>query len=330
MNNKQQGFTLLEIFISLVIGLVIIGGVLSVFVGIKSTTTETSSMGELQENGRFAVSLLTDDLLRQNFWGDYIGTLANDTLITNPAAPVNDCVGGGVNNGSFHSGIGNFRTLWATAVTTPTILGGCITNAASNSDVLQIKRAIANPVAANELNNNRFYIQSRTDAANIFAGNVAAPILDVSRIWEYQHHIYYVRNDSIGSTGEVVPVLVQGRLQNSGATPISFNMLVEGIERIHYMFGVDTDDDGVVNAYMSSNDVPEDAWDNIDDGTSNQLSILSVKLYVLVRSIRQDVKYTNNNVYQMGDLEFDANGDNYRRLLFSSTVSLYNSRVGLW
>jgi type IV pilus assembly protein PilW len=324
MIKKQQGFTLLEIFISLVIGLVIIGGTLSVFVGMKSTTTETSSMGELQENGRFAVSLLTDDLLRQNFWGDYVGDLSFVTLLSNPVAPVTDCVGGGVNNASFHSGIGNFRTLWATAVVAPTILGGCITNAASNSDVIQIKRAIAVPVAANALNNNRYYIQSNSNKANIFAGDAAVAALENSRIWEYQHHIYYVREESIGNSGQIVPVLVQGRLQNA-ATPIGFNMLVEGIERIHYMFGVDTDEDGVVNAYMSSNDMSENAWDN-----NNGIRILAVKLYVLVRSIRADVKYTNDNVYNMGDIQFDANGDNFRRLLFSSTVSLHNARIKLW
>lgn len=325
MHKNQRGFTLLEIFISLAIGIVIIGGVLSVFVGIKSTTTETSSMGELQENGRFAVSLLTDDLMRQNFFGDYTGRLNSTSLGMVPDALANDCIGGGVNNGSMPQAIGSFRTLWATAVASSTILDGCISNAASNSDVLQIKRAVTFEEAANQLANNRYYIQSNLSSANIFPGDIGAvPTLESSRIWEYQHHIYYVREESLGSSGEVVPVLVQGRLQKA-TTPISFNMLVEGIEKIHYMFGIDTDNDGVVNAYMSSNDVSEDAWDNVDN-----LRILSVKLYVLVRSIRSDVKYTNNNKYQMGDIEFDANGDNYRRLLFSSTVSLQNAGVDSW
>jgi len=53
-------------------------------------------------------------------------------------------------------------------------------------------------------------------------------------------------------------------------------------------------------------------------------------MHVLVRAIRQDFNYENNNVYQLGDESFDANGDHYRRLLFSSTVSLHNSRVDRW
>ena len=66
-------------------------------------------------------------------------------------------------------------------------------------------------------------------------------------------------------------------------------------------------------------------WDN-----ENNVSILAVKVYVLARNIMPDTKYTNNNVYQLGDVAFDADGDNYRRLLFTSTVTLFNSRGDIW
>lgn len=327
MKNKQYGFTILEIFIALAIGLVLIGGTLSVFVGLKTTTTETSSMGELQENGRFAVSIITDDLLRQNFWGDLSGNLSFSNLVLVPSAPTNDCVGGGTSNGSFPQALGAFRTLWAANVTQDDILGAdCFDDAVLNSDVIQIKRAVAAPFPAAvtnaDLANNRYYIQSNVSSANIFKGDATVPTLATSRVWEYQHHVYYIREDDVGN--DVVPVLMQGRLQ-AATNAIAFNMLVEGIERVHYMFGVDTDSDGVVNAYISSQNMNQDYWDNADGNR-----ILAVKLYVLVRSIRRDNKYTNNNVYQMGDQSFNASGDNYRRLLFSSTVSLYNSGIDSW
>ncbi len=60
--------------ISLAVGLVLFAGVMSIFVGMRTTTAETTGYGELQENGRFAISVLSDDLLRQNFWGSYVGT----------------------------------------------------------------------------------------------------------------------------------------------------------------------------------------------------------------------------------------------------------------
>ena len=91
LKQGQLGFTLIEIFISLVVGLFIFAGVMSVFVGMRTTTAETSGQGELQENARFAISVLTDDLLQYNFWGDYTG-LMNASSLTQavPAAPSPD------------------------------------------------------------------------------------------------------------------------------------------------------------------------------------------------------------------------------------------------
>lgn len=332
MVKKQGGFTLLEIFIALAIGLVLIGGVLSVFVGMKTTTQETSSMGELQENGRFAMSILTDDLMRQDFWGQLNHPMSSDALtIPAPVTPAGDCVGGGGNNGSFPQNNNfNFRTLWASNVIGSTILGGCITNAAIGSDVLQVKRVISRPALPANLANNRFYLNAGYDNAAIFAGNAAIPPVANGGLWEYQHHIYYIRNDSVGSSGDVVPVLMQGRLQNT-LIPIAFNLLVEGIERVNYMFGVDVNGNGVVNGYMTPANMTNGFWDSaIGVGNVNGARILSVKVYVLVRSVRQYPNYENKNKYQMGDTVFDAGGDNYKRLLFSLTVFLYNEGITQW
>jgi type IV pilus assembly protein PilW len=58
-------------------------------------------------------------------------------------------------------------------------------------------------------------------------------------------------------------------------------------------------------------------------------NLFAVKIYVLARSIRPDNKYTNTATYQLGDLPIVVN-DNYRRLLLTSTVSLYNGTTDAW
>ena len=55
---KQLGFSLLEVFISLSIGVVLLSGLVSVFIGMRTTSSETSSYGEMQETGRFVISVL--------------------------------------------------------------------------------------------------------------------------------------------------------------------------------------------------------------------------------------------------------------------------------
>jgi len=325
MQNKQRGFSILELFISLAVGLVLLAGVLSVFVSMKTTTKQTSTYGELQENGRFALSVLTDDLLRQDFWGDYSGTFDRASLGGVPATPTSDCTGEGINNATFPAAAGQFRTIWGDTVTSASMMS-CITDArvgtaaANNySDIIQLKRVISTATVAADIVANQYYLITNISDGEIFTGGDAIPNVDNSQIWQYQHHVYYVREETQGSI--TVPVLMQGRLSNKAMV---FVPIIDGIEMIRFMYGVDTTDDGVVNAFISADNMTQALW----NGAGNT-NIIAIKVYILARSITPDVKYTNTNSYLLGDLTFTAN-DNYRRLLFNSTITLFNARVDQW
>lgn len=329
----QRGFTLLEVFITLVIGLVIFSGVLSVFVGMRTTSSETTSNGELQENGRFAMSVLTDDISKQDLWGDYTGSFNIPSIGHALAAPANDCTGGGVNNASFPLVNGHFRTLWGQTVTNANPMG-CFTDAKIGSDVIQVKRVLGSdllkadgtslasiPVGNAPAGN--FHLVTNIDGGVLF-NNGPVPFVENSRVWQYQHHVYYIREEAQGPN--TVPVLMQGQLTNQ----MSFAPLIDGIEMIRFMYGYDADSDssaagyGVVDAFISADNMTNALWDNNGGGR-----IIAVKVFVLARNIKPDTKYTNNNTYQLGDIAVTFN-DNYRRLLFSSTVTLYNARVDTW
>jgi len=336
----QQGFSLLEVFIALAIGLVIFAGVLSIFVGMRTTTTETTSFGELQENGRFALSLLTNDISKQNFWGDYVGTVDLSSMSHALVAPANDCIGGGVNNLTFPLAVGHFRTLWGQTVTSADPMG-CFSDAKLGSDVIQFKRLSASDLIQLDADGNpvldangkelpvdtapagNFHLVTNINGGIIFT-NGAVPAVDNSRVWQYQHHVYYIREEDQGNN--TVPVLMQGQL----TTQMSFAPVVDGIEMIRIMYGYDADTNenapgyGIVDAFIPADSMTNALWDNAG-GTQ----IIAVKIFVLARNITPDNKYTNNNTYQLGDLSVTFN-DSYRRLLFSSTVTLYNARVDVW
>jgi len=327
---STQGFTLLELMISLSVGLVLFAGVISIFIGMRTTTAETASYGELQENGRFAISILTDDLLKQNFWGDYPGTLTRGAINPVPGAPGNECIGGGVNNGTFPDLVGPFRTLWGQTVTNANPMG-CFNNAKLGSDVLQLKRVIAAPLqifvgvppvatpVVNTVTNN-FFLVANLNGGTIFPEGVV-PFIDNSRVWEYQHHVYYVSNQVEGTN--VVPVLMQGQLTNT----MVFSPIIDGIDMIRFMYGLDTNNSGTVDAFVSADGVLGNG--GMNEALWDSGRILAVKIYVLARSIRPDNDYNNTSTYQLGDLPFKVD-DNFRRLLFTSTVSLYNSSNDGW
>jgi len=113
---------------------------------------------------------------------------------------------------------------------------------------------------------------------------------------------------------------MQGRLTNT----MTFDPIIDGIEIIRFMYGVDNTGDGIVNGYISADNMTDALWNNADD-----TNVLAIKVYVVARSILPDHKYVNNNTYQIGDLSRTFN-DNYRRLLLSSTITLYNAGVDTW
>ncbi|REL26004.1 prepilin-type N-terminal cleavage/methylation domain-containing protein [Thalassotalea euphylliae] len=330
--HKHKGFNIVEVMITLVIGLVIFSGVLSVFVGMRTTSDETSRYGILQETGRFAISLLSDDLMRQGYFGQLMTSPSTSNLRTIPMPPTLECTGEGLNNGTFPTANGHFRTLWSTTTSDANNLG-CINDATRNtqeSDILQIKRTLTNSVTNAQRNAQSFYLVSNYTEAHIVTGQTAipAPAISDAQIHEYQHHIYYVADQKQGSV--TIPTLKAISL--SPAKMVN-QPLLDGVEKIRFMFGVDTDLDGAVNAFVSANDMNDSGsgtgrlW---DDGS---VEILAVKIYVLVRDLKPDNDYTNNVVYHMGndtDGKYTAPGDNFRRMLFSSTISLYNKGVKVW
>lgn len=321
---KQQGFTLLEIFVSLSVGLVLLGGVLSVFVGMKGTSKITTSYGNMQETGRFAISILTEDLMRQGFWGDMTMALSRSSLQSVPGDPVGECKGEGINNGSFPLAAGHFRTIWGVTATSATVINNCITDAKISSDVLQLKRVVTtNEVGALDVNN--YYLVTNLTEGSIIDGGDTPPVINNSRTWEYQHHLYYVSESTIGSNK--IPTLNMITLANT----MSNQPLIDGVEMIRFMYGVDSNSDGVVNAFISAGNMTQGFWDNENSLLTGDTSkIIAVKMFVLVRDIQPDNKYTNSISYQLGDFTFTAQGDNYHRTLFSSMVTLYNGDVDVW
>lgn len=67
--NVEQGFSLVELMIALVLGLFIIGGVISVFIGSSRSFNSNEALSRVQENGRFALEMIAQDLRNTGYKG---------------------------------------------------------------------------------------------------------------------------------------------------------------------------------------------------------------------------------------------------------------------
>ena len=65
----QRGLTLIELMISIAIGLVVIGAVTYMYVGSKGAYRGNESVARIQEAGRFALDSITRDIRRTGALG---------------------------------------------------------------------------------------------------------------------------------------------------------------------------------------------------------------------------------------------------------------------
>jgi type IV pilus assembly protein PilW len=91
--------------------------------------------------------------------------------------------------------------------------------------------------------------------------------------------------------------------------------LVAGIEDLQVRFGVDTDGDAGLDAYVDPGAVPAGA------------RVVAATVWLRVRAEDTEPGYVDVTHYRYADMAADwVPGDGYRRLLVSRTIQLRNTR----
>jgi type IV pilus assembly protein PilW len=67
---SQRGFTLIELSIAVLIGLFLVGGLLTLLGAMKRTSGIQNGMGQLQDSERLAMTLITDVVQSAGYWPD--------------------------------------------------------------------------------------------------------------------------------------------------------------------------------------------------------------------------------------------------------------------
>ncbi|KAF7786704.1 type IV pilus assembly protein PilW [Pseudoalteromonas rubra] len=323
----RSGFTLVELLISMFIGALLLGGVVTAYVSMKVTTRDTMAIGELQEVGRLTLTLLRRDLEQVGFWGTFYDKGLTSANSVSPANPSNDCFGG-LNNGSFPNAVQtNFRSIYAEKTSGAAL--SCISGAKNNTEVLQLKFLEGRQITDdNDVENNRYYFIAQQEQGTFVAGNsYGGQPTNNSTLWPYSHHAYYIEEQPIRINSQTIttPILMRRRLTVSGG--MTTEAVIEGVEDIRYLFGLDTNGDSRVDTYRSTQDMTASDWERSG-------GILTVQIIALVRVLEADAglelksqTYTLGNDPDRRTLTFN---DNYRRTVFSTTIQLYNMGISTW
>lgn len=334
----QQGMTLIEIMIALLIGAFLLGGVIQIFVNTKQTYRMQEGLSRMQENGRFAMEFLSKDIRMAGFMGCSSSSPPN--VIIDPKNPNPNPTPSTLNSGSARAVFGNDNVAnnWnnsacsgsnsciaGTDAITYFFGGSCGGNLTGNMASENANIQISN---SNTCNFSQYdvVIISDCSSTDIFIATTVSGGIGIetiahasnqntdnklskaygpdAEVYKFNSTTYFIR---AGASGQ--PAL--WRLDNStavgGSNPVE---LIEGIENMQITYGVDTNTDSTPNYYISANNVSNVDWPKV----------VSVRITLTARTI------DDNLAAQTRNYTFNGAATSDRRLqrVFNSTIAIRN------
>lgn len=314
---NQAGFTLIEMMISITIGLGILAALVGVLAANSSNSRSNERTTELMSNGRYALNSMKQELRQAGFRGY---TWAEPSPPAALGALTNECLEAGATAGSF---VSNLRQgIWGANNSNP-FSTTCIPDAsfADDNDVLVLRRVA--PVAASSLSSGTLYFSSSYQRGQIFRGTTA-PTFSGSPTplanFPLNIYVYYISPFSNSATeSPLVPALYRVALQSDGS--MARELVASGIEHLQVQYGQLGTAVPLTTQYVdtltgSSSAASETAWDNVN----------TVRIWLLARNETAEPGYSNTNSYVMGDRTYNYGGapDNFRRQIFTTVVQLRN------
>ncbi|AMN47266.1 type IV pilus assembly protein PilW [Steroidobacter denitrificans] len=335
---RELGFGLIEIMIGMLLGLLIMGGVLSMFTSSRKTYESTDQLSRVQENGRYALNQIVHDLRSAGYIGCARGvvnastTLNEAHILWNMAVPV---------QGFDWMSTGNWAPALGTDIdaVTPNRLNesdilvvraprrGALpvrltSSMATATDDLAVTTVSPAPLSAGDVamiadcEGRAFFQVASYDSGLITreAGgtwlnstvDLSYPFRENAEIIPFDTTIYFIADSNFG-TG---PALWRRVSSTSAAEE-----LAEGVQRIEVRFGEDTNGDRRVDRYSIANDVS--SWEDV----------ISVNIALLVRSTNEYGTDVDARTYDMLGTPVGPFNDRRMRELFVTTVTLRNKAL---
>lgn len=336
---KQRGLSLVELMIAIVLGLILVAGVIELFVNNRQVYRVQDAQSRLQENGRYAMKVLTQSIERAGYLG----------CATRSALNINNML----NNSNEY--------LWD--ITTPIegkdatganewtpAIDASITEPIGGSDILTIRtieapelRVVSHPTtglpgsaditvnSGNGLVLGDIVLAHDCVAGAIFEITSAAP---TNGTLEHAQGAGTSKtpgnatealgyNFGAGWVNKIATNSFYIRLRENATIPSLYQKtagddaveLVEGIESLQIRYGVDTSGNGSIDTYETAENVGN--WNNV----------VSVRISLLMVSVENNLTVDGRQAES-----FDVNGqtieidedDRRLRRVFTRTVTLRN------
>ncbi|KAA3629003.1 MAG: hypothetical protein DWQ08_07075 [Proteobacteria bacterium] len=357
---REFGFTLVELMVSVIIGMLLAGALVAIVVNSTSAYNVQLDHARVYENARFALEFLSRDVRMAG----YFGCLENNQNVNNnlnfsngSLYDIDEPVEGFENDGN--------EAGWRPSGTSVSGL-----NVATGSDAITLR--FANPTEAAKVeapstpdspidadengyvfSTGEVVVVSDCDKADVvqltdvdkstnllshgmegelspgnaydtLGGDLGDGYDTTGTVMTFNAVRYFVRKRDPGDTDANAAVALY-RQHVGGSGVVITEELIDGVENMQVMYGVDTDSDGVPNSYVKANAVG--AWRNV----------VSLQIALLLRSNEEydsadgvagafpETLMGENLKTLLGDTEWEnRNALRVRRHAFSTTIELRN------
>ncbi len=353
--HRQLGLSLVELLVALAIGMTVMSGVVQVLVVSKSNFIAERELASLQENARFALRFLSDEIRMAGFNG-CSSTPLNYANSVNGSAGSWYLDGTGLQGFEHEAGNLSFPSEFRTAVLSNTdaivirrgeratglsVSGSHNFNSANlplnknhaykPGQIMVIATPDCQQVGVFQIsgptnnNNNADNMVHNTGSATpgnctkFLGGNftcasagsaVGVSYPNGSSVMELSSQALFVGQSTVGGG---IPALFRQILALSGSSAATTREeLVQGVELMQILYGLDTTDNGVANLYVKAN-----------HASMNWKRVVSVRLFLRMRSINP--VYNSNETYPafMG-ISGTGGSDRFMRQIVTTTIQIRN------
>ncbi len=331
-----RGYTLVELMVSITIGLMVLAALVTLFAGNSRERAEVERANEQTENGRYALQLLSEDLRDAGYLASFNpGTVSGpNPQLAIPAALPNACA---TDLPTLNSAIVLAVQGYDNGANAPP----CLADVRAGTDILVVRRASTCAVGTAGCDAQvagDVYLQASGCPTEFTAGTYYAldtnPVnlnlhqkdcVTAAPLYQYRTHIYFVANDD--KPGDGIPTLKRAELGTGAFTIVP---LVEGIENLQLNYGLDTNVPTTGSPAVYTADPSSYLGCAPAVCVSNWRNTVAIEINVLARNQTPTQGYTDTKSYTLGLTAAGAANvvgpfnDSFKRHEYSTVARLYN------
>lgn len=347
----QSGLTLVEIMVAIVISLILTAGIIQLFLGTSQTYRFQEALSRIQENGRFAMEVMSRDIRMAGYWGCGTADLASVTNILNDSDEYTWDFSTPLEGHEWSDGSNDWTPAVDSAITDPMDGSDILTLRSTDDSGATISFQPSLPAAAIHVEPGHSLGEGQVAIATDCTNAAVFQITNISNSGSSDgHNVVHSQGTVTDPNGGTIPPgnqtnslghqFTEGEIltissktyyvrEGTNGLPALWRRvgnnpaqeLVEGVERMRITYGIDTSNNNRVDDYVGVSGIPTTVVAGVT--VPDWSTVLSVRTELLLMSLADNVTGGEPQPVVFDGATVTPT-DNRLRQVFSTTVGVRN------